>query len=397
MRPDYDVAIAGGGPAGLCLALALSGSGHRVLLIEAAAAAAADQRGLALAPASTRILAGLGVWDAIRPQATPIRKLHVSEAGRFGCVRLDASEFGLEALGHVVPAAELVRLLAQAVSACGNVTVLRPARVTGILQEHGVSSFDVEGGVTQRLHSRLLVAADGTRSALRDLLGIAATEYDYGQSAIVTTVTPVRDHEGTAFERFSPAGPTALLPQADGRCTAILGVPAGRAAAHLAMNDEEFLETLDQRSGRRLGGFCAVAARAAWPLRRVLAERQLQGRVLLLGNAAHTLHPNAAQGLNLALRDIAGLAELLVTAPDPGADGLLQAYVAARLPDQRRVAGFTHGIARLFYTDQCLPAALRRAAMLLSERMPPLRRALLRHGSGLAGRQPRSVRGAMPA
>jgi 2-octaprenyl-6-methoxyphenol hydroxylase len=178
----------------------------------------------------------------------------------------------------------------------------------------------------------------------------------------------------------------------------VLCVPGAEAAAVLAMSEREFLALLDARSGRRLGGFVAAGSRGAWPLQRVRAAVQTRGRAVLLGNAAHTLHPNAAQGLNLALRDIAALAETLAGADgDPGAAGLLAAYAAVRQPDQEQVLRFTHGLAELFYSQACGRRLARRAGLLLIERAPVLKRALLLRAAGLHGRQPASVRRATPS
>lgn len=399
MRREYDVAIAGGGPVGLTLALALAGTRLRIALIESAAPADArrDDRGLALSPATVRVFTALGLWDRLRERAAPIRRIHVSEAGAFGAVRLDAAELGLEWLGQVVPSMELGQLLADEVSKRANIELLRPARAGGATQDERGVVLEVENGSESiALHCRLLIAADGARSALRQALGIESTTHDYGQTAIVCSVTPVRAHDGAAFERFSPAGPTALLPRMDGRLTAVLAVPTAEASAVLAMNDQEFLALLDERSGQRLGGFTQAGARGGWPLARVLAAVQSSGRALVLGNAAHTVHPNAAQGFNLAVRDIAALAELVAGAGDPGAPGVIEAYLAARKRDQESVVGFTHGLAELFYNEHCGRRLLRRAGMLLTERVPALKRALVRRAAGLDGRQPAWVRGITP-
>jgi 2-octaprenyl-6-methoxyphenol hydroxylase len=400
VRREYDVAIAGGGPVGLTLALALTGTRYRVALLESApprtSTVGVDSRGLAFSPASVRVFEALRLWDRIARCAAPIRRIHVSEAGRFGCVRLDAAALGVEWLGQVVAADELGRLLSTEASGRENVEVLRPAHVARVsLDGSGVTLGADTADGTVELRCRLLVAADGARSTLRGKLGINAAMHDYGQTAVVAAVTPARAHAGTAWERFSAQGPTALLPLPDGRCTAVLCVTSINADAVLALPDREFLEFLDARSGRRLGGFSAAGKRSAWPLQRVVAVTQRRGRALLLGNAAHTMHPNAAQGLNLALRDIAALAERLAGAgDDPGAAEVLDGYVAAREPDQQFVLGFTHGLAELFCTESCGRTVARRVAMLLTERAPPLKRALTRRAAGLYGRQPTWVRGA---
>jgi len=398
VQRDYDVVIAGGGPVGMTLALALAGTRLRVALVESASAASPerDDRGLALSPATVCVFSALGLWDGISTHAAPIRRIHVSEERAFGAVRLEAAALGLEWLGQVVPAAQLGRLLADEVAKRDDsIEMFRPARAGRATMNEQGAVLEVETGAGFfPLQCRLLIAADGARSALRQVLGVDAAVHDYGQTAIVASVTPARPHDGTAFERFSPHGPTALLPLQDGRCTAVLCVPRAEGEIVRALPDREFLELLDERNGRRLGGFTATGPRSAWPLFRVLAGTQARGRALILGNAAHTVHPNAAQGFNLAVRDIAELAGLLTDGgADPGTAGLLDAYVAARKADQDRVLGFTHGLAELFYTDACGRRLARRAGMLLTERVPVLKRALVRRGAGLAGRQPAWVRG----
>ncbi|HEY7841644.1 MAG TPA: FAD-dependent monooxygenase, partial [Gammaproteobacteria bacterium] len=377
---------------------ALAPTRFRIVLMESASAnARRDDRGLALSPATVRVFSALGLWDRLRDSATPIRRIHVSESGAFGAVRLDAAELGLEWLGQVVPSDDLGRLLVEEVSGRENIEFLRPARAGRAVQDHRGVALDVESGAESlQVQCRLLIAADGARSALRQALGVAATTHDYGQTAIVASVRPARAHGGAAFERFSPTGPTALLPRADGWCTAVLCVPRDGADAVLNMSDRDFLLLLEERSGRRLGGFLETGPRGAWPLVRVVAEAQMHGRTLFMGNAAHTVHPNAAQGFNLAVRDIAALAELLSDVPDPGSSTLLADYVAVRETDHESVVGFTHGLAELFYNDHCGRKLVRRTGMLLAERLPAVKRALVRRAAGLYGRQPACVRGVAP-
>jgi 2-octaprenyl-6-methoxyphenol hydroxylase len=398
VRREYDVAIAGGGPVGLTLALALARTRFRTVLIESASPGARrDDRGLALSPATVRVFSALGLWDRLRDLAAPIRCIHVSESGAFGAVRLDAAELGLDWLGQVVPSEDLGRLLVEEASGRENIEFLRPARAGRAVQDHRGVALDVDSGAESLpVQCRLLIAADGARSALRQALGVAAVTHDYGQTAIVASVKPARAHGGAAFERFSPAGPTALLPRADGRCTAVLCVQRDGADAVLAMPDRDFLALLDERSGRRLGGFRDAGPRSAWPLMRVVAAAQVHGRTLFMGNAAHTVHPNAAQGFNLAVRDIAMLAEILAGASDPGAASVLEDYVAARKEDQAAVVGFAHGLSELFYNEHCGRKLVRRAGMFLSERLPVVKHALVRRATGLYGRQPAWVRGVAP-
>jgi 2-octaprenyl-6-methoxyphenol hydroxylase len=400
----YDVAIAGGGLAGASLALALSRIPLRVALIEpaapnAAAPAAGDDRGMALSPASRRILAALEVWPVLDDSAMPIRRIHISEQGRFGVALLDAAMLNAEALGWTVAAGTLGRVLLDAVESAGNVEMFCPARVERVSAAAQVRRLILTGDAGNiELECRLLVAADGARSSLRDALGIAADTHDYGQTAIVAGVTPAVDPDGTAFERFSDSGPLALLPMREGRCKLVCCVPRGEANAYLEMSNDDFLEAIDRRFGRRLGGFCDPGKRSAWPLLKVRAERQTAERAVLIGNAAHTMHPNGAQGFNLTLRDAAALAEQIGTharaGGDPGAARVLEIWETSRRADQDAVIGFSHGLAQLFCSPRLPLRAVRRAALMATEFLPSFRNALLERASGLHGRQPAWVRGA---
>jgi 2-octaprenyl-6-methoxyphenol hydroxylase len=254
---------------------------------------------------------------------------------------------------------------------------------------------------TSKLHCRLLVVADGAESGVRDLLGVGACRHEYHQTAIVANVTPTHDHGDTAFERFSPDGPLALLPLSGGRCVAVCVVATAGHQRYLELADQDFLEFLEKRFGRRLGRLTRLGSRRAYPLTRVIADRQIGPRFVLLGNAAHTLHPNGAQGFNLAVRDMAALAEQVVPVlnddGDPGSGPLLEAYVESRRADQERVVRFSHGLARIFSAHDPIRRILCRAGILGVEFLPPLRHTLMRAGMGLYGRQPAWVRaGQMP-
>jgi len=399
MQADYDVAIVGGGMTGAGLACALAGGPLRVALIEAVPVRndtqpSYDDRGLSLALSSRRILDGLGLWPALAREATPIEHIHVSDRGRFGFVRLHAADMGVPALGYVVPARELGRVLLAGVAGADNVDFLCPAEVTRA--RPGPDRVALEfaaGGPEQGLSCRLLVIADGTRSALRDALGMEVEIRDYGQTAIVATVTPERPHHNWAYERFTDTGPLALLPLTRGRCALVYTVPTAAAAEYLALSDSTFLDRARARFGRRLGRLQHPGTRKSYPLLRLVAREPLGDRLVLLGNAAHTVHPNAAQGFNLGLRDVAALAEQLATAADPGARESLAAWCAARRRDQERVLRFTDGLARLFSSNRPERIILRDSGMLLTDLLPGLKRGLMRRAMGINGRQPQLVLG----
>jgi 2-octaprenyl-6-methoxyphenol hydroxylase len=242
-----------------------------------------------------------------------------------------------------------------------------------------------------------VVGADGARSKVRELAGIGTTDFDYGQSAVVARVLPKRPHGNTAYERFTDTGPLALVPVDPRTCGAIWAVPRDEALALLALPAAEFAARLAARTGQRLGGIREVGPRRAYPLVFSRAKAIVADRVMLAGNAAHTIHPNAAQGLNLGARDAAWIAEIVAEivalGGDPGGPAALARYQAARERDHDRVIAFSDGLTRLFYNDFPPAILARDLAMLATDLFPPLKRTLMRRAMGLHGRQPRLVRG----
>ncbi|WP_338113739.1 FAD-dependent monooxygenase [Thiococcus pfennigii] len=254
-----------------------------------------------------------------------------------------------------------------------------------------------EGGVSERLRTRLLVAADGGDSSVRRLLGIGLRERPYGQDALIATLTPDRPQPGVAFERFTESGPLALLPMTEGRWSLVWSVPQDRTAGLLALSDEAFLARIQGYFGWRLGRLARTSPRRAFPLVQRLASEATRPRVVLIGNAAHTLHPVAGQGLNLGLRDVAALAEVLVAArragDDVGGTAALAAYRDWRRRDQAEVAATTDLLARLFVGGWPPLRAARDLGLLGIELVPGLRHQLARRFMGRAGRQTRLARG----
>ncbi|KAB7628210.1 2-octaprenyl-6-methoxyphenyl hydroxylase [Alkalilimnicola sp. S0819] len=396
---DYDVLIVGGGLVGSALACALADTPARVGVIEAVPPGepgqpSYDERSTAIAASTQRILQALSLWPALRAEAAPIRCIHVSERGRFGVTRMNAEEEGLEALGWVVSNRALGAVLPARAAAADNVDYLCPASLEGLRQEaSGVSVTITEAGGERSLRGRLLVLADGVRSRGRGLLGVAVREDAYGQAAVIANITPERDHAGVAYERFGPDGPLALLPLTGGRCALIWTVPSARRETVLAMDDEAFLAEVQQRFGFRLGRLLRAGERAAYPLARVRAEHLTVERAVLLGNAAHSLHPVAGQGFNLSLRDAACLAELVHEAlgrgEDPGRAALLHRYEDLRRADYRTVDGFTHGLVRGFGLGLPGLGALRGLGLGGMDLLPGVKRDFVRHATGRAGTLPR--------
>ena len=403
---SFDIAIVGGGMVGASLAVALAPLGLRVALIEAvphdsASQPSFDERTTALSNGSRRILETLGVWPEALAMATPIRKIHVSDQGRFGFARIDAREQGLDAMGYVVPNRALGLALWTRLHADAGTRIFCPAQVSRVEGgEHGVSIAVVQDGATAGIDAKLVVAADGIQSAVRGAFGIDAETRDYGQTAIITTVLPQRFHEHVAYERFTDSGPLALLPLEGGRCTLVLTLSHAAAQAALRWPDSEFLAEVQRRFGFRLGRFLKVGRRVAYPLSLTRSARTSAGRCVIVGNAAQGLHPVAGMGFNLGLRDIASLAELIAERRrepqfDAGAATLLAEYDAWRAADRRGVIAFTDGLVRMFASPLGVVRRLRNAGLLAFDLLPPAKAALSRlsTGAGAGARVPKLARG----
>jgi 2-octaprenyl-6-methoxyphenol hydroxylase len=402
--PDCDVAIVGGGMVGASLALAIAPLGLRVVVIEAVlpeedAQPSFDERTIALSNGTRRIFQGLGVWDEILRGATPIKRIHVSDRGRFGTARLSAEEQGVPSLGFVVETRAVGAALWRRLRASPVTQLIAPARVVGseTLADRVVLQLETAAG-PRRLGARLVVAADGAQSIVRRESGVDAERWDYGQTAIITNVVTERFHDYTAYERFTPTGPLALLPIADGRCVVVWTLEPEVAKQTLALDDAEFLARLQDRFGWRLGRLTRVGKRLSYPLALTRAEALEAPRVAIIGNAAQGLHPIAGQGFNLGLRDAATLAEVLsdhvgAGGQDAGVPEVLASYADWRRTDRRALIAFTDGLVRLFGNPFAPVRAARSLGMMLFDVSPSAKTALARLSLGFAGRLPRLARG----
>ena len=398
-----DVLIAGGGMVGASLAAALAPLPLQIAVVEAVAFGSRsqpsyDDRITAVSWGSRRIFESIGLWPQIAPEATPIQHIHVSDRGHPGMTRLHAEEMGVTALGYVVPNRVIGRALAGFLAQQPHITLLAPAKLTAVQTQGDGVVASVAGERVQTLQARLLVAADGANSQIRAQLGIAARTWDYGQSAVICNVSVERPQAHTAFERFTANGPLALLPMGEDRYALIWTAAGQRAQALLAMSDAEFLEAAAAAFNGRCGKFLKAGKRHAYPLSLVRADTQLRGRVVVVGNAAHSLHPIAGQGFNLSLRDVAALADTLAESAGSGGDvgeqQRLAAYVRARRRDQTGTTLFTDFLTRVF-SNPLLPVVwARNAGLLALELLPPVRQLLARHSMGLTSRMSRLARGA---
>lgn len=401
----FDIAIVGGGMVGASLACMLSGGPWRIAVIESAdlsreTAPGYDDRAIALSLSSRNILSAIGLWEDISRSAAPIRAIHVSERGRFGATRFSHEEEEVDALGYVATARDIGTRLGNAMRDRSNIALLTPRRVSE-LESTGhdvlIRCGSTDDGAPLELTARLVVAADGMNSVVRNWLGIGVDVQEYGQTAVVTNVTPGKPHGFTAFERFTPSGPMALLPLDAQRMSLVWTHREGSAAEVLEWSDREFLGQLQQSFGFRLGRFTRAGTRRAYPLRLVRARRQVEGRTVLLGNAAHSLHPVGAQGFNLALRESALLAEMLfdgiAAGGDPGNAGFLSRFEKRFALDLARTTRFTDSLARVFVNPWPLLRPLRSVGLVALDSIPSLRHRFARTGMGILQPLPRLAAG----
>ena len=389
--PALDVAVVGGGMVGAAAALALARAGFATALLEARpplpwnAAAEVDLRVVGLAPSSIALLDGLGVWTSIREaRSGPYARMHVWDSESGAAIDFDAADEGRDLLGHIVENNLVQWTLWQALEAAG-VRRLCPAEVRGIETRGDRTVLELADG--DSLGTRLVVAADGAASPLRDMVGIATRGRDYAQRAVVAHVTTERSHERTAWQRFLPSGPLAMLPLADGRSSIVWSLPEAEAQRVLALDDAAFRQELGVASDFRLGRILSSTKRAAFPLRLQLAETYQAERFVLLGDAAHAVHPLAGQGVNLGLRDVAELRDVLAAARDAGGD-FAAAHVLRRYARRRRSAdtldarGFD-ALARIYAWQSPPLVAARGLGVHLLDKLAPLKRRLAEHAAGL--------------
>ncbi|MGE4460506.1 MAG: 2-octaprenyl-6-methoxyphenyl hydroxylase [Stenotrophomonas sp.] len=395
MSDLHDVVIVGGGLVGASLAIALDRLGLDVALVEATPAGALpavfDQRNLSFAAATVNALTALGVMQRLQGPPGPIRRIHVSRAGDFGRVLLDAGDYGRDAFGQVVVARDFGHALEARLGDLQRLVRYRPATFVGLGDcvdgRRQVRIADAAG--ERSLRARLVVGADGTRSAVRQALGIEASEHDYLQTLLVARVRAARAPDGTAWERFTDTGPTALLPRGDRHYGLVHGVARAEAEAVMALDDAAWLARVQAVLGWRAGRLLESGPRSAYPLVQVLARQLVGERALLLGNAAQTIHPLGAQGFNLGLRDALTLAELIGDgAEDPGADALLRAYVQRRAPDREQTLAFSDGLARLTGNPAPLLRPLRSLGLVAAAQAAPLQSFLVGGAMGFRGQVP---------
>lgn len=393
---NAEIAVVGGGFVGSVLSARLAAGGRDVTVVEARPPGSPlDPRTTALAPSTRSVLAGLGVWEEVERAAQPIRAVHVSEERGFGFARLDAATEGAAALGWVVANPALQHVLEARARDGSGVRWIQPATVTALeATPRGVRlTLDDRSQVA----AKLAVIADGTGSTTRDLAGFHLQRHPYGQHAVVSELAFEQPHGGSAFERFTDDGAMALLPRADGLMGLIWSVPEGRAGDLLDRTPEGFRAALQKRFGYRLGVLTDASPPAAFPLAFHRVDRFAGLRTVVLGNAAHTLHPVAGQGLNLGVRDAADLADRLEAAygevgiVDPGDPVVLAGWAASREADLARTVRLTDGLLDAFRGRHRGLRTLRGIALKALSAFPAGRHAFLEWAGGRAGQAPPSA------
>ena len=400
----YDIVIVGGGMVGISLALLLAEQQHpwKVLLLEAQAYQQSDKaeyrpsfdaRSTALSWSSRKIFEAAGLWPALQSQASHIKKIHVSDRGHIGLTRIDAQEAGVEALGYVVENRWIGLVLLEKL-ATTSVEVLAPARVATIKPLKNSVRLTLEES-EQVVESSLVVIADGANSKTAQKMGIHSNQQPYGQQGIIANIALDKPHDGVAYERFTDQGPMAMLPLPDyqgrPRCALVWTEPAEKAEQLMTASDEEFLQCLQERFGYRLGMLQQVGERHAYPLSLTTSTEQVRRNLVVLGNAAHSLHPVAGQGFNLSLRDVAVLADVLGGARSSGDDfaalETLESYQQQQLADQQNTLLFSDNLPKLFSQPSSAVALGRNSGLLMMDLIPGLRSRFARFGMGMATRE----------
>ncbi len=396
------VIIVGGGMVGLSLALMLAKQNIAVKLLEAIQYpdyddenlapyhSSFDARNTALSRRSVQIYQKLQLWDALQQHATPILQVHITEEGSFGKARLVASQEKVESFGQVIENAWLGRVLLTQVRQHELIELIDGVKVTSLKQDQDFVYLNAEREHEQlELQAKLVIAADGRDSFCRQALGVGADVRDYDQVAIVTTVQTSKPHEQVGFERFSALGPLALLPlPGESRRSVVWPVKKGTEDEWLGEhNDQHFLNALQKTYGDRAGAFEKTGRRFSYPLSQVLAHKQAVGRVVLMGNAAHTIHPVAGQGFNLCLRDadvlVRHLLQQLSESDDIGEPENLLAYEQARLKDQQRVIKFCDSVVRGFSNQNPVLKLLRNTGLVAFDVIPGIKPLVANYAMGL--------------
>lgn len=397
----YDLAIVGGGIVGLTLACALKDSGLKVVLIEAQAESVAVAKGRAyvISLLSGRIFKGIGIWDEVLPQMTTFRQINISDADHPGVVKYYPPDLGTDGLGYAAEHKVLLTALQNHLKDCPNVSWLCPAEVVNAdyqpdaveIKLHLKDKQKASDFPTQ-IRTRLLVAADGAKSRIRQAAGIGTRGWPYWQSCVVTTIKPEKSHDNIAYERFWSSGPMGVLPLPGNRCQVVWTAPHAEAKALKELDEKAFLAELEHRTGGLLGRLELLSDRFLFPVQLMQSDRYTLPRLALIGDAAHCCHPVAGQGMNLGIRDAAALAQVLQSAHHQGEDigdrGVLKRYERWRKTENLTILGFTDFLDRMFSNNWLPLVAMRRFGLWMLRTIHPFKLWALRLMTGLSGRLP---------
>ncbi|WP_040728351.1 FAD-dependent monooxygenase [Thiomicrorhabdus sp. Kp2] len=384
-----DVFIAGGGPVGLMLAIGLSRLGKKVVLAERfmpkkndfeEAQNSFDGRVLALSKGSQTFLEEIGVWQTLKPFTTSIEHIHVSQKGYMGITTLHAEEVDVDALGFSVQSSDLGAVLWTLANQEENIRLLCPAVLESFVESDDAVQITValnpeqEGQVIYKVSAQLIVGADGTQSKVREILGLEIEEKSYDAFGVLAQIETELHPNGWAYERFTTEGPVALLPMFGHSHKAVLVCSAQQVADIQALSDEEYIALFTAKMGERLGRFVKISPRIVYPLKETYVPQMTKGRAVLMGNASHTQHPVAAQGLNLGIRDIEVFLQGLSECEGLGEQAWLNDYAKSRAPDHEKVMGLTDGLIQIFQHSSPLVGHLRGIGLMAMQAMPGLKR-----------------------
>lgn len=400
---QVDIVVVGAGMVGASAAIGLTQLGLNVMLVDAFKFTAAvpgytpsyDARSTALSWGTRDILTDLGVWSDVETHACPISEVHVSEKGRFGTTRIQSEDYQQSALGYVVPNQWLGRCLLSRVDAL-DIPLYAGVKVQQIIQGEKnklvLTYSDDSVAKEQRIiETRLLIIADGTDSSTAQKLGIVSACQHYAQHAIITNVTTEFSNKGTAFERFTAKGPLAMLPLSEYQCAVVWTHEQSEVSDHLEMDDEAFCRAIEESFGERLGKIEQCGQRASYPLKLIQANEQCRSNVLLLGNAAHSLHPVAGQGFNLAIRGVAACIENIAQCHAQGRafETLenLAALCASRVDDQMKTIALSDQLVKVFGSSSKTLSVARELGLIGLDNAPVLKSLFAAQAMGLAGRK----------
>jgi 2-octaprenylphenol hydroxylase len=394
MTNKTDIVVVGGGLVGAVFACAAAQQGFTVTLLDIARPDfssldhEADIRVSAVTRASQKILESIGAWSFISPQrCSPYSDMHVWDATGDGVIHFDSADLGEPDLGHIIENGIMLQALYKVIQQQAEITVVAPIKVTAIHQTPDVIEVCCEDG--SRYSAALLVGADGARSAIRELAGITTRGWAYDQTAVVATLTTEKPHQHTAWQRFMPSGPLAFLPMADGKSSIVWSTSPEHAGQLLALDDAAFCHAVGEAFAHRLGKITACSKRASFPLRMQHANAYVKPRLALIGDAAHTIHPLAGQGVNLGFADAASLLDVLADARKAGKDSgefaVLRRYERWRKGQNVSMMASMDGFKRLFSNDSAVLGRLRNAGFNLMNKTTPIKNRIMRQAMGISG------------